>query len=125
MTGESSRAIGVALTCGALSLAGASPSPPLSCQSSFLSTMSPKDEESPADYNNGGYLQVKPSDLFKDGRYTILRKLGYLLFPLFSLGPLNLANISQLGPLFHRLASQRLSVRYFHSLPLLLADLLS
>lgn len=44
--------------------------------------MSPKDEESAADYNNGGYLQVKPSDLFKDGRYTILRKLGYLLFPL-------------------------------------------
>jgi hypothetical protein len=48
--------------------------------------MSPKDEESPADYNNGGYLQVKPSDLFKDGRYTILRKLGSVLL-LFSLGP--------------------------------------
>jgi serine/threonine-protein kinase SRPK3 len=49
--------------------------------------MSPKDEESAVDYNNGGYLQVKPSDLFKDGRYTILRKLGYLSIPLFSLGP--------------------------------------
>jgi hypothetical protein len=45
--------------------------------------MSPKDEESPAEYNTGGYLQVKPSDVFKDGRYTILRKLGYrLLLPL-------------------------------------------
>ncbi|KAI9511789.1 kinase-like protein [Russula earlei] len=39
--------------------------------------MSPKDEESPADYNNGGYLQVKLSDPFKDGRYTIVRKLGW------------------------------------------------
>jgi hypothetical protein len=40
------------------------------------SSMSPKDEESPADYNYGGYLQVKLSDLFKDGRYSIVRKLG-------------------------------------------------
>ncbi|KAI0257344.1 kinase-like domain-containing protein [Lactifluus subvellereus] len=32
--------------------------------------MSPKDEESPADYN---YV----SDLFKDGRYAIVRKLGW------------------------------------------------
>jgi serine/threonine-protein kinase SRPK3 len=53
----------------------------------MISAMSPKDEESAADYNNGGYLQVKPSDLFKDGRYSVQRKLGYLLFPLFSLGP--------------------------------------
>ena len=35
-----------------------------------------KDEESPADYNAGGYLQVKVRDTFKDGRYTVLRKLG-------------------------------------------------
>jgi hypothetical protein len=53
----------------------------------LFSSMSPKDEESPVDYNNGGYLQVKPSDLFKDGRYTILRKLGSVLLPLFPLGP--------------------------------------
>jgi hypothetical protein len=38
--------------------------------------MSPKDEESPADYNYGGYLQVKVTDVFKDGRYTVVRKLG-------------------------------------------------
>lgn len=35
-----------------------------------------KDEESPADYNSGGYLQVKLKDTFKDGRYIVLRKLG-------------------------------------------------
>ena len=38
-----------------------------------------KDEESPADYNSGGYLQVKLKDTFKNGRYTVLRKLGYVL----------------------------------------------
>ena len=38
-----------------------------------------KDEESPADYNAGGYLQVKVKDSFKDGRYTVLRKLGCVL----------------------------------------------
>ncbi|OSD05852.1 Pkinase-domain-containing protein [Trametes coccinea BRFM310] len=36
-----------------------------------------KDEESPADYNSGGYLQVKINDTFKDGRYLVLRKLGW------------------------------------------------
>ncbi|KAI0080057.1 kinase-like protein [Panus rudis PR-1116 ss-1] len=36
-----------------------------------------KDEESPADYNNGGYLPVKVKDTFKDGRYVVLRKLGW------------------------------------------------
>jgi len=35
-----------------------------------------KDEESPADYNAGGYLPVKVDDVFKDGRYRVLRKLG-------------------------------------------------
>ena len=37
----------------------------------------PKDEESPADYNSGGYLPVKLRDSFKDGRYVVIRKLGY------------------------------------------------
>lgn len=37
----------------------------------------PKDEESPADYNAGGYLPVKVKDSFKDGRYTVIRKLGW------------------------------------------------
>ncbi|KZT06277.1 kinase-like protein [Laetiporus sulphureus 93-53] len=36
-----------------------------------------KDEESPADYNAGGYLQIKLRDTFKDGRYVVLRKLGW------------------------------------------------
>ena len=37
-----------------------------------------KDEESPADYNAGGYLPVKLNDTFKDGRYRVIRKLGYV-----------------------------------------------
>ncbi|PCH33298.1 kinase-like protein [Wolfiporia cocos MD-104 SS10] len=37
----------------------------------------PKDEESPADYNAGGYLQVNLRDTFKDGRYVVVRKLGW------------------------------------------------
>ena len=37
-----------------------------------------KDEEAPSDYNAGGYLQVKINDTFKDGRYLVLRKLGYV-----------------------------------------------
>ena len=39
-----------------------------------------KDEESPAEYNSGGYLQVKVRDTFKDGRYVVLRKLGCVSF---------------------------------------------
>lgn len=37
-----------------------------------------KDEESPADYNAGGYLPVKLNDTFKNGRYKVVRKLGYV-----------------------------------------------
>jgi len=54
--------------------------------------MSPKDEESPADYNYGGYLQVKVGDAFKDGRYTIVRKLGCALFPLFRRRPVSISS---------------------------------
>ncbi|PFH46635.1 hypothetical protein AMATHDRAFT_50897 [Amanita thiersii Skay4041] len=36
-----------------------------------------KDEESPADYNAGGYLPVKVNDTFKAGRYRVIRKLGW------------------------------------------------
>ena len=39
-----------------------------------------KDEESPADYNAGGYLPVKVNDTFKQGRYRIVRKLGCVLY---------------------------------------------
>ena len=54
--------------------------------------MPPKDEESPADYNYGGYLQVKVGDAFKDGRYTIVRKLGCALFPLFRPQPVSVSS---------------------------------
>ncbi|KAF8213454.1 kinase-like domain-containing protein [Mycena galopus ATCC 62051] len=36
-----------------------------------------KDEESPAEYNTGGYCPVKLNDTFKLGRYRVLRKLGW------------------------------------------------
>ncbi|KAJ3777596.1 kinase-like domain-containing protein [Lentinula raphanica] len=38
---------------------------------------SAKSEESPADYNAGGYLPVKLDDSFKHGRYRVIRKLGW------------------------------------------------
>ncbi|KAF9073779.1 kinase-like domain-containing protein [Rhodocollybia butyracea] len=38
---------------------------------------SAKSEESPADYNAGGYLPVKLDDTFKHGRYRVIRKLGW------------------------------------------------
>ncbi|KAJ3868433.1 kinase-like domain-containing protein [Lentinula novae-zelandiae] len=38
---------------------------------------STKSEESPADYNAGGYLPVKLDDTFKHGRYRVIRKLGW------------------------------------------------
>lgn len=47
-----------------------------------------KDEESPADYNSGGYLPVKLRDSFKDGRYVVIRKLGYVFSTFFSPAPL-------------------------------------
>ncbi|EGO28514.1 hypothetical protein SERLADRAFT_359843 [Serpula lacrymans var. lacrymans S7.9] len=36
-----------------------------------------KEEESPADYNAGGYLPIKINDSFKHARYTVVRKLGW------------------------------------------------
>ncbi|KAH7880372.1 kinase-like domain-containing protein [Lentinula edodes] len=38
---------------------------------------STKSEESPADYNAGGYLPIKLDDTFKHGRYRVIRKLGW------------------------------------------------
>ncbi|ORZ30833.1 kinase-like domain-containing protein [Catenaria anguillulae PL171] len=35
------------------------------------------DEEDAADYTKGGYHPVSIGDLYKDGRYTVLRKLGW------------------------------------------------
>ncbi|PPQ62797.1 hypothetical protein CVT24_000491 [Panaeolus cyanescens] len=43
----------------------------------FVSVDEPcKDEESPADYNTGGYLPVKVNDIFNN-RYRVVRKLGW------------------------------------------------
>ncbi|KAH8835917.1 kinase-like domain-containing protein [Flagelloscypha sp. PMI_526] len=36
-----------------------------------------KDEESPAEYNAGGYLPIHVSDAFSNGRYRVVRKLGW------------------------------------------------
>ena len=68
-------------------------------------TVVPKDEESPADYNSGGYLPVKLRDSFKDGRYVVIRKLGYVSPTLLLWFPHRRA-FTQLGPLFNRLAGQ-------------------
>lgn len=42
-----------------------------------------KDEESPADYNAGGYLPVRIGDHFNNNRYRVIRKLGYVLYFFF------------------------------------------
>ena len=44
-----------------------------------------KDEESAAEYNQGGYLAVKVKDTFKDDRYVVLRKLGCVISASFSI----------------------------------------
>ncbi|KAJ7630570.1 CMGC/SRPK protein kinase [Roridomyces roridus] len=36
-----------------------------------------KDEENASEYNAGGYCPVKLTDTFKNGRYSVLRKLGW------------------------------------------------
>lgn len=44
-----------------------------------------REEEAAVDYNAGGYLAVHVGDVFKNGRYVVLRKLGCVLpFQLFS-----------------------------------------
>ena len=75
------------VTGGGGLICSASPKSPSTCPFHSISSMSPKDEESPAEYNYGGYLQVKVADSFKDQRYTVVRKLGCVLFPFFVVGP--------------------------------------
>ena len=48
-----------------------------------------KDEESPADYNSGGYLQVQVNDTFKNGRYRVVRKLGCVVALIARLRPIH------------------------------------
>lgn len=78
-----------------------------------------KDEESPADYNVGGYLPVKIGDGFKHGRYRVVRKLGCVSFPFFSLTfALTCILCLKLGSLFDCVACERHSVSaqksFFH-----------
>jgi hypothetical protein len=52
-----------------------------------MATVSPldqtlKDEESAVEYRKGGYLPVSIGDKFAKGRYTVVRKLGYITFHL-------------------------------------------
>ncbi|KAI0027811.1 kinase-like domain-containing protein [Vararia minispora EC-137] len=54
-----------------------SPSSPHAHSALVQSAVPPRDEESAAEYNTGGYLQVKVDDTFKDGRYIVVRKLGW------------------------------------------------
>jgi len=80
--------------------------------------MSPKDEESPADYNYGGYLQVKVSDSFKDARYFIVRKLGYVLFPFQPVGPRQFASDGVTFPPYGSSRTLRMSfLSYSHNTP--------
>jgi hypothetical protein len=80
-----------------------------------------KDEESPADYNYGGYLPVKVGDAFKDGRYTIVRKLGYDPPFLFVVGPSQFALV---GATFPPYGSSRTLCTSFRPLALSVSDLL-
>lgn len=71
-----------------------------------------KNEESASDYNVGGYLPVKVGDVYKNGRYKVVRKLGCVLVCPYRLireiFTLYFAiSILQLGSFFHRLACSR------------------
>jgi hypothetical protein len=83
-----------------------------------------KDEESPVDYNPGGYLAVRVGDTFKDQRYVVVRKLGcvhflvlslsiYILFCLIleSFSRLTYAIFAQMGSFLDSMASQGSTVR--------------
>lgn len=63
----------------------------------------PKDEESPADYNMGGYLPIKVNDTFSGNRYRVVRKLGCaLMYPVCSL---SLLIVSPDGVIFQQFGS--------------------
>jgi hypothetical protein len=56
-----------------------------------------KDEEQPAGYNSGGYMVVRVGDTFKEGRYTVLRKLGYTPSLFFCPSPQTLISFVRWG----------------------------
>ena len=45
--------------------------------SSYSASIMTEDEEDWEDYVKGGYHPVKIGDEFSDGRYTVVRKLGW------------------------------------------------
>ncbi|KAF6742174.1 hypothetical protein DFP72DRAFT_760705, partial [Ephemerocybe angulata] len=45
--------------------------------SSYSASIMTEDEEDWEDYVKGGYHPVKIGDVFSDGRYTVVRKLGW------------------------------------------------
>ena len=94
--------------------------PSLSRSTHLVSLMSPKDEESPADYNYGGYLQVNVADTFKDGRYTVVRKLGSVPLSFFVLGPPHFPLVGATSPPY---GSSRTLCTSFHPLSLSVSNL--
>lgn len=65
-----------------------------------------KDEEAPSEYNQGGYLVVRVKDTFKEGRYVVVRKLGYVRSFSSLLSPLSLSGWVldyTFGPVWHPL----------------------
>lgn len=73
----------------------------------------PKDEESPADYNTGGYLPIKVNDTFSGNRYRVVRKLGCDLINrvLIIIMAHLVSSCRQMGSFFHSMARQGLLVR--------------
>ncbi|KAI9317767.1 kinase-like domain-containing protein [Dichotomocladium elegans] len=54
-----------------------SPLPPARHGSSASGGFTEEEEEDPKDYKKGGYHHVKVGDLYKDGQYKVVRKLGW------------------------------------------------
>lgn len=73
----------------------------------------PKDEESPADYNTGGYLPIKVNDTFSGNRYNVVRKLGSvnLIHLLLLILAHFVSSSHQMGSFFHGVARQGCIVR--------------
>ena len=49
----------------------------MSSRSTSMFEESEEEEEDPNDYKKGGYHPVQVGELYKDGRYKVIRKLGW------------------------------------------------
>ncbi|KAI9495399.1 hypothetical protein BDB00DRAFT_246906 [Zychaea mexicana] len=49
----------------------------ISSRSASIIDESEEEEEDPNDYKKGGYHPVQVGELYKDGRYKVIRKLGW------------------------------------------------